>query len=59
MRSVKWIDLPVIFNHRPEDGKVVIDEVTLPTMADVDAYIKVRGDELNRDLLEDWNEQTL
>jgi hypothetical protein len=59
VRSVKWIDLPVIFSHSPEDGRVVIDQITLPTMADVDAYIKVRGDELNRDLLEDWNEQTL
>jgi hypothetical protein len=59
MRSVKWIELPVIIDYTADGGDIIIEQVTRPTDADVDAYIKINGNEINEHLLEDYREQTL
>jgi hypothetical protein len=59
MRSVKWIELPVIFDYSADGGDIIIEQVTRPTDADVSAYIAINQNEINEHLLEDYRESKI
>jgi hypothetical protein len=58
-RRAIWMDLPVVIDYSAGGGNILIEQVTPPTLADVDAYIKINTDEINDALLEDWRERKL
>ena len=56
-RRAIWLELPVIFDYSIDGGDVLIENVTGPTMADIDVKIERERGDINRDLLEDFREQ--
>jgi hypothetical protein len=59
MRSVKWVELPIIIDYTADGGDIIIEQVTRPTDADVSAYIAINNNEINEHLLEDYRESSL
>jgi flagellar biosynthesis/type III secretory pathway protein FliH len=56
-RKAEWLDLPVIFDYSVDGGSVIIEDVTGPTMADIDARIEKERERINESLLEDSRER--